>query len=142
MYVFFAEASAQPLSAALTLAAGQSAVGTADLEALRARFAQHWAELEADVSELSLSEAERAHLNGRIKQLEQENARLRHRLAEAEMGLAMRGLSVRYVCVQDGGRCGALGGASLTRRGCGAVGRDDGRSGGMSRWSREKTLPS
>ena len=96
------------------------------------------------MSELSLSEAERAHLNGRIKQLEQENARLRHRLAEAEMGLAMRGLSVRYVCVCgcDCVRCGALGGASLTRRGCGAVGRDDGRSGGMSRWSREKTLPS
>jgi outer membrane murein-binding lipoprotein Lpp len=71
--------------------------GTADLGALRRRFASQWAELEEDVQRLDLSAAhERDAMARRIQALEQENARLRQRLSEAELTLAMHGLALRY----------------------------------------------
>jgi len=55
---------------------------------------QQWADLERDL-DMTIA-TEQQQMRARIKELEAENARLRQRLAEAEITLAMHGLSVRY----------------------------------------------
>jgi len=67
--------------------------GTGDLAALRSRMEQQWADLERDL-DMTIA-TEQQQMRARIKELEAENARLRQRLAEAEITLAMHGLSVR-----------------------------------------------
>ena len=61
-------------------------------------MAEQWAELEDSVGRMQVSSTLTADLEemaATIRQLETENARLRQRLAEAEMTLALHGLAVR-----------------------------------------------